>query len=501
MSWATTIEKSREAMASGEIRLLLKERWNVGSEYISGIAHTKRFLERWTADPVFRSETCRDARRTAEKYNLQADPEDIRLLWDVEAGKTINPDAAVPLAVRRYQSFVQEKLEYRDVIRLAGHPTNLAFRDWRKRQVYRTATEIGIEKAHGIVHAPIVFELSKGCSVGCWFCGVSAPKLVSNWLYNYENAKLWQEILEISNGIIGSAAARGFCYWATDPLDNPDYELFLKDFYQILGIFPQTTTAIAQRDPARVRKLLDLSESLNGELNRFSIISLTQLDKIFEMFSAEELTFVELVTQNEGTLTGKAVAGRARELRFRSKLEKSMQHVDLVHTGTIACVSGFHFSMVDKVLRLISPCNANEEWPLGYRIYDEQKFETAKDVEAIITNMIVTQMKTRLSLSREITIRDDLSIEYTEQGFNLNARTMKYSFSGPLPWMQLGKILDGSSMSVELIALSMKEDAGVEFEETLLMLNQMFEYGIFEENPPWRCSPGIEQKKPIINPQ
>jgi len=47
----------------------------------------------------------------------------------------------------------------------------------------------------------------------------------------------------------------------------------------------------------------------------------------------------------------------------------------------------------------------------------------------------------------------------------------------------------------------MKEDAGVEFEETLLMLNQMFEYGIFEENPPWRCSPGIEQKKPIINPQ
>ena len=42
--------------------------------------------------------------------------------------------------------------------------------------------------------------------------------------------------------------------------------------------------------------------------------------------------------------------------------------------GTIACVSGFLFNMVERNVRLISPCNASERWPLGYRIYDEGTF-------------------------------------------------------------------------------------------------------------------------------
>jgi radical SAM family RiPP maturation amino acid epimerase len=491
MSWTNTVEQNKAGVESGEIRLLLKEKWAVGHDYISDIAHTKRFLERWVADPVFRADTLKDARGTAVRYGLQADPEEIRLLWDTEACKTYSPGDPAPLTVRRYQSFVQGKLEYRDLIRSAGHPLDPGFKNWRIRQVHRTAVELGISRAHSIVHAPIVFELSKGCSVGCWFCGVAAPKLDGHWRYEGANARLWQEILTVAKNIIGPAAGRGFCYWASDPLDNPDYEEFLKDFHSILGIFPQTTTAIPQRNPERTRELLKLSDTLDGELNRFSVITLSQLDKIFQAFTAEELVFVELVTQNEGALTAKSVAGRAREPRFRGKLEKRSPMIDPTQPGTIACVSGFHFSLIDRTIRLISPCNSCDEWPLGYRIYDEQQFDTAADVEAILRRMIRDQMPARLTIDREIGIRRGLELDFIEQGFILKAPTMKYSFHGQLPWVPLGQLLSHGRHRVREIILTLERDASVPAEFTLLMLNQLFEFGCFEKDPAWRPSPGV----------
>jgi hypothetical protein len=108
--------------------------------------------------------------------------------------------------------------------------------------------------------------------VGCWFCGISAPKLGDIYLYNEENANLWRQVLELLKNKLGENTGSSFCYWATDPLDNPDYEKFCIDFSDVLGVFPFTSTAQALKYPERVKSLIDLSIKKGRTINRFSIL-------------------------------------------------------------------------------------------------------------------------------------------------------------------------------------------------------------------------------------
>ena len=63
-----------------------------------------------------------------------------------------------------------------------------------------------------------------------------------------ENARLWRAILDHWVDLFGTAAQTGFCYWATDPADNPDYPRFIEDYHAATGNLPQTTTAAPLRD-------------------------------------------------------------------------------------------------------------------------------------------------------------------------------------------------------------------------------------------------------------
>lgn len=92
----------------------------------------------------------------------------------------------------------------------------------------------------------------------CWFCGVGAEKLTGWSHYIPENAKLWQDTLDVCRDVIGDTVCNGFCYWASDPLDNPDYPKFIEDFRNTYGRYPQTTTAIPLRNEEITRQALDI---------------------------------------------------------------------------------------------------------------------------------------------------------------------------------------------------------------------------------------------------
>ncbi len=483
------------SQTAGPIKAIFSDPSCADPEYLKGIGQTKRLLERMTSDPAFRAGLAQDAREIASSYGFEIDPEEVRLLWDKELvaqGPVEDQDA--PLAVQRYRAWFREKFAYRDVVRSESVPSDPRYVAWRARQIRRCVSELGPAKAHGLVHAPCCFELAKGCSVGCWFCGVDAPKLGDILEYSPEVRSWWRDCLQVVKEVVGPAARRGFCYWATDPLDNPNYEEFCVDFAEVLGRFPQTTTAIPHKDPERVRRLIALSKQYGCELNRFSVLTLGIFEKIFTAFTPEELVYVELIPQNKESIDRYAVAGRALQ-KVKKKPELRQGYgIDIPtdttfesesFNSTIACVSGFLFNMVERSVKLISPTNADEVWPLGYRIYEEGRFEDADSLRALLDGMIERHMRSGLRSSDPLVFRRGLQVQEEEDGFKVRSAFLIQTFQGSAyaPMSELGQeILRGGWTAGEL-ALAMEKRHGIELSVTFGVLNRMFTLGVLDDEP------------------
>ncbi|HEY1627972.1 MAG TPA: radical SAM family RiPP maturation amino acid epimerase [Streptosporangiaceae bacterium] len=468
---------------------LLGDLSDVPPDYIRDVSHLKRFLERWTMDPAFQVKFRDTPREALASIGVELTPADVTPLIVADeataATRLILAGRAdeVSLAVRRYRVFINEKVRHRRQLRAETVPGNPLMRAWRDRMIMRCVGELGPDRAEAIVHAPMAIELSKGCTVGCWFCGVAAPKFEQTWRHTPENAELWRECLAVIGDVIGPNAKNGFLYWATDPLDNPDYEDFLADFHQVLGRCPQTTTAQGQKDIERTRRLLRLAESMGSEVDRFSIIALNSLNRVHEGFSAEELLKVECVPQNKEAAEGgrhlKSNAGRARKFAHK----RGNELVDEEQSSTIACVSGFLFNMLDRSVKLISPCNASQRWPLGYWVIAEGTFGTAEELRELMRAMVDEHMRDSLSVLDTVRLRRDVKLAVEDGQLRVLSMGYGLNFSGQPKPEELAALIAARTNTVEKIALYRKYSAGVEPERTLAVLDQLFVKGFIEEEP------------------
>lgn len=370
---------------------------------LSVIAATKRFRERLIGDEAFRTAL------RAQGSSLAREHERYRPLWDRELGHAVWNSAALAAwpDVQLWKTWHDDLVHYRDLMTAypSRYGSNAAFAAWRQRQMARAASELGPMHA-AITHPVVAYELASGCSVGCWFCGISAQSYAGTASYA-DHASLWRQMLAVMADRLGPAARTGFCYWGTDPADTPDYDLFLEDHGRITGWIPQTTTAAPLRNVSLTRRILALSNREEPVLNRFSVLTTRQMNQIFDAFTPLDLLLVELVPQMRGSLMPKARAGRALA-RGSSRPEQDLGLSDAA--TTIACVSGFLINLPEKRIRLIAPCRSDAECPDGYRVLAEDRFSSGAEFSQAIDRMIAEDLSEELSGNAPVGFRRDLTV-------------------------------------------------------------------------------------------
>lgn len=455
--------------------------------YAADIAHLKRFIELWRGDGAFREAYPSDPARVASEYGLRLNLEAAQFLLEQPLGIGPAPDDnSVPLDARRYRLFLREKLLHREKVRsVECVPAEPRHRAWRERQMNRCLGHLGPMFSEAIVHAPFAIEITEGCSVGCWFCGVSAKKKKGDFAYTEQNASLWRDVLAVLRDRVGEAAKTGFLYWASDPLDNPEYEKFALDFAQICGCFPQTTTAIAHKDVERTGAILRMSIEQGCTINRFSVISFGQFKKIMAAFTPEELLHCEIVPQHPEAVQIQSNAGRARNsgrLRERAEAKGAEATQWASGPGTIACVSGFLINMPLGRVRLITPCPASDRWPDGYWILEEGFFETAADLDAILEGMATRHMPLSVRAADTPRFRHDLQFEPIDQGLLLRAHGSVATFKG-IGQSAFGAAIAEGRRTVGDIVIEMEREFGLPLVISFQNLNQLLDGGFLDEEP------------------
>lgn len=409
---------------------------------IVSVARVKRFHERMTGDPLARED---HSRLAAHAACAGLPLEQLRPLWDTSLGLTLDAigkaDARRWPEVAEWTSWLEDQLQYRHALRELGScaKANPQFDSWRRRQIVRLTTELPPATCGVQVYAPIAFELSEGCSVGCRFCGLSAGRLSRVFRYA-EGARLWRDALEAVADQFGESAGAGICYWATDPFDNPDYLRFIDDVFTVVGLLPTTTTALALRKPEMSRRCMQLANERGSGAPRFSVLSQRQLDALHASFEPTALLNVTVVNQSKGSATVRAQAGRL-----------FVRGAPVGEHATIAGVVGFVANMSSRTIRMVLPCLPTETWPDGFRVLGSEGFEDGPSFGEALKKLQAAHCPAGLDVRRAVGFRADLAYEPDDSGFRLRGAGGVVSVRQGSHAVQVGAALAGGALSITQI--------------------------------------------------
>ncbi|PKM76287.1 MAG: radical SAM family RiPP maturation amino acid epimerase [Firmicutes bacterium HGW-Firmicutes-15] len=468
------------------------ERFDIDEKKL--IPHIKRFLECVVGDAEFFATVQENAAGCGSLLHsrgiLGVDPvqvaalvPELPLLKEVPAAEM--EDKPQAQLWRRYVDTIDQ---LRKTWRQRGErtPSN-RFNAWHQQQVNRCYSQLGGGTNREIVHATVAFEFSKGCSMGCPFCGLAAERLQGVFMYTIENAGLWQDVLSAAIERLGTTVGSGMCYWATEPSDNPDYLKFVSDFGKATGIYPQTTTAAPLRNLAWTRELLRFRREHVMVVDRFSILSTNALRRVHKTFSAEDLALTELIMQHSDYL----VRLMARSGRNRKDASGSPPPV-LSQEHTIACLTGYLVNMVERSVRLISPCPPSDRWPLGYRVHAEGSFSSAAELDDFIGKTIEECMPEQVATDDILAFRKDLEFSPMLEGFQLCSRYQSHKMTGSPHLPQLGKLIAQGNLTSRRVL----EELMVQHKDVFAIIasiQRLFDQGLLEDGLNDKGLPGGEK--------
>ena len=293
-----------------------------------------------------------------------------------------------------------------------------------------------------IRYFPICFELSRGCRVQCDFCGLAAKKYEGCLAYTEENRRLWRNILRISRAVIGDIMDTAICYFATEPLDNPDYERFMLDVNELCGGFSQMTTAVPELYPERIRRYMAIlgEERLkNNAPIRFSIRNIRQFQRIMQLYRPEELAWIELLPNNPESLFSYSDSGRAMEKKSEAR-KRSVY--------SISCISGLRVNVPEMTVEFIEPELPDEEFPLGLCVRERRSFHDEESYRQAILELINKYALGDMPKDRPLCLNKNIGFEQGERTLHFKGDNNEYRMDrSPILDAAISGIMEGNSFA------------------------------------------------------
>jgi hypothetical protein len=214
------------------------------------------------------------------------------------------------------------------------------------------------------------------------------------------------------------------------------------------------------------------------------------LSKIHAAFSPEELLLVTVSPRNEGSSGARMMifAGRAQQ-----NVTTYRKYRPDVLMNTPSCESGFMFNLIERTIKLASPCAPDEHWPLGFRVYDDRRFETPEDVRWIVDEMMDRHMARKASELTLLRFQSCLRFEPTSNGFAIIGPRLRQRFEATheMPLMtMLGEMIQSGRYSAEKL-ISLAEQHGVARASIVDTLDDLFRLGVLDEGPWDRAKAGV----------
>lgn len=277
-------------------------------------------------------------------------------------------DKEVADAIDAYNNIVNE-LEIPDKINNFSNK-NQAFKSWQENE-YVKYTEKSNEFVNPI---SIAFELSSGCSQQCVFCGLAAQPLSKIYFATDENLKEFEAVYDFFKNLIGDAAIAPMLYYASEPLDNPDYFKFSELIHQKSGCYPHLTTTQYLRKRDFLHPFLSQSVEDGNICHRFSVLNVHDVLKIYNEYTALEMLYTRL--ESRYNMLNIAPSGRA----FRNP--------DLETGKSIACCFGFIVNFASHSLRLETPTIPSKKHPNGTNLFIETNWKKLYVLEHKVRSII-----------------------------------------------------------------------------------------------------------------
>ena len=384
----------------------------------------KRFLDRYRLDDAFRKTFQEDPRSVVVDLGIDLSPEDLgkfldpRYVGAPSDGTPERPAVSPADSPRELIEFLDlrdrqqaERIRRRDEL----GPIHGDLAAWRRRQIARCRLQLPTVFYDSIMHGPFAIELSSGCSAGCWFCAVSAEDFKGHFPHRPDEATMFRGVLEALHELLGTEfASEGVMYWATDPLDNPDYERFLDDFVLEFGRAPTTTTSLAAIDLDRTQRLLERIAKEPCWFQRFSIVKKGDVARILDRLSPEETVNVDFLPVFS-KLQPLTRSGRALEVAMRQDERGQSAPAQLLdQESTCACTTGFLLNMVDRTVTLISPHPATPDAPHGYLEFGTRTFTDPESFSLAIHDL--ARSVGEACLSPEDVVEVPYGLKLTEDG-------------------------------------------------------------------------------------